>query len=149
MQLRGSLTKVLWAILGLTAVLLVSLELPMSREGKDKMIFDFTGGRSAQKMVLVQIPIASQGATFNRLKKFADENGFSFRNPRLDPEKEQYGIDLLRRDIAISGFNPFNEEEFKLGFYIDPKRGGTIETVNDMAGKLRDAVAPIAVVQEE
>lgn len=122
----------------------------MLRKGKDEMIFDFADGRSAEKTLIMDVPVSSHGDFFNRLRHFASDNGFSFRNPRIDPDKERYGIDMFRRDIAIGGGSyPSSEQKFDLSFYIDPKQGGTIETVNALASKLRDAVRDIASVKDK
>jgi hypothetical protein len=117
------------------------------RKGKDEMIFDFADGRSAEKTLIMNVPISSHEDLFNRLRQFASDNGFSFRNPRIDPDKERYAVHMFRRDVAISGgSSPFSEDMFDLSFYIDAKQGGTTETMNALASKLRDAIAPIAAV---
>ena len=115
----------------------------------DRDNFDWGAGKLPVHSVKLVVPRESWDQFFAQLKGFAQTNNFGVRIARIHPTKEQYTIDMWRKDVAASGENVFAPEDFQIGFYVDPSRG-TPDTVarivEDMKASLSN-VEGIAITQ--
>ena len=50
--------------------------------------------------------------------------------------KEQYNIELVRPDLAISAANIREPLEFEFAFYVDPARGGSKKILDDVTASM-------------
>lgn len=109
--------------------------------------FDFAEGRSAVSALKITVPEAQWGRFFGDIKKFAERNNFEVRVARPKADKDLVFVDLWRPDMAISGGNVFESQEFEIAFYIDPEKGGTQESAVEVATDLKDTVAKVPGVK--
>jgi hypothetical protein len=105
--------------------------------------FDFGSGRDPVTTVAFKVPSPSRDAFFAGLKSFAQANGFDIRIARIDPIKEEFAIDMSRKDIAVSSENVFDPLDFRVDFYADPSRGGSAEIAQSMVDELKRRLAII------
>lgn len=105
--------------------------------------FNWSAGKSAVHVVEMVVPHESRNAYFSQLRAFANENKFGLAITTFPRTKDQYTIELWRADIALSGDNEFDPQDFELAFYIDPNRGGTLETALELLKSLNETVATV------
>ena len=73
------------------------------------------------------VPHQSWGQFFSQLKGFAHSRRSAYC---AHPSHQRTVHDrYVGKDVAASGENVFAPEEFQIGFYVDPNKGGTPDTV--------------------
>lgn len=105
--------------------------------------FDMGRGRPAVHTIEMTVPKASWEALFGKLEKFGKKNEFEAYIRRVKKDVDLFFIDLWRADIAISGSNAVDLEKYDLSFYIDPDKGGTVETVTELTFELEEAISDV------
>jgi hypothetical protein len=101
-------------------------------------------GKLPVHSVKLVVPRQSWDQFFSQLKGFARSNNFGVRIARIHPTKEQYTIDMWRKDVAASGENVFAPEEFQIGFYVDPSKGGTPDAVARIVEDMKKYLSKVA-----
>jgi hypothetical protein len=110
----------------------------------DRENFDWGAGKLPVHGVKLVVPRQSWDEFFVQLKMFAQANGFGVRIARIHPTKEQYTIDMWRKDVAASGENVFAPEDFDIDFYIDPSKGGTPDAVARVVDDMTTSLSKVA-----
>ena len=105
--------------------------------------FDFGEGRSAVSAIKITVPQYQWERFFGDIKKFAERNSFEVRVAKPKSDKDLVFVDLWRPDMAISGGNVFEPQEFEIAFYIDPEKGGTPEVAAEVEQALKNAIASV------
>lgn len=138
----GSLNRfrIVWIALGFFFGAMLATEHLMSGDRED---FDWGTGKMPVHGIRAAVPRKSWDKFFTQLKTFATTNGFGIRIARIHPVKEQFTIDMWRKDIAASGENVFDPLDFEIDFYVDPKMGGSADTVAPLIGMLKDDVSQV------
>ena len=109
----------------------------------DRDNFDWGAGKLPVHGVKLVVPRQSWDQFFARLKMFAQANGFGVRIARIHPTKEQYTIDMWRKDVAASGENVFAPEDFDIDFYIDPSKGGTADAAAKLVEGMKTSLSEV------
>jgi hypothetical protein len=105
--------------------------------------FDFGEGRPAVSALKITVPQDQWERFFGDIKKFAERNTFEVRVAKPKPDKDLVFVDLWRPDMAISGGNVFEPQEFEIAFYIDPEKGGAPEVAAEVEQALKNAIASV------
>src|SRR5262245_60289342 len=106
-------------------------------------MFDWGSGRNAVMTIAVKVPQLSRDAFLDQMKAFAEANRFDVRVARIHPVKEQFAIDMWRKDIAVSSENVFDPTDFEVDFYVDPDNGGTGEAVQKIVDDMRQRLVRV------
>jgi hypothetical protein len=93
-------------------------------------------GRTPLKSYEVLIDVSQQQLLIEQFRKFADEHGFEFDLAYFTPDHKSFRIDLLRKDTEVILTNPFQLEEFRIGFYNYDCIHPTV--ASDIDGLVRD-----------
>lgn len=72
------------------------------------------------------------------LNDYAAENKFNVRIARIHPSRLQYGVNMFRSDVEISGDNLGKDDILFLGFYAPQDGTYKKEIVEDAYGKLQE-----------
>jgi hypothetical protein len=80
---------------------------------------------------------------FDQLTKFAGANALVVRIGPTRPDGEHFFVQMWRSDIEIMGANPFNTEEFQIGFYRDSEDAIRSEAIDQLMESLRRYVSEV------
>ena len=88
---------------------------------KTLQVGNSAGGQRAVRVVKIKIDLTQREALFTQLQKFADKWGYATRIAPLDPNGENFSVQLWRADMNVSGLYPNDPGTLDIGFfYTDP-----------------------------
>jgi hypothetical protein len=101
--------------------------------------FDWSKSPNALFSVTIRVPLTSRNLMFRRLEKLAGDQNFQVHITRVDNIREEFGVDLWSKDVAIAGDNISDLTVFKFGVYS--AAGNT--AVDQFIGQVQTAVEEI------
>ncbi|HEX9387980.1 MAG TPA: hypothetical protein VF918_16770 [Anaerolineales bacterium] len=111
-----------------------------------------SAGQLPRRKLVIKIETSQPNKLFDQLRKFADEQGFKILIDTRPPGVEGFYIDMYRRDIEISGTNPFAPEEYQIGIYDADRQHPVSEWVlDDLVNDLKSFISevPNVTITEE
>jgi hypothetical protein len=126
-----------------TAALAAGIYMPNKSETKK------IWGVGPLRTVMVTIPEAARESCFAQMTRFADDSGFRVRIARIDPNKPQFGVDMIRSDIRVAGDNILDPLVFRISFYANTRsdsdydREVLLPVVDPLVERLKDAAASV------
>ena len=89
----------------------------------------------------ITIDISQRQRFFDQLQEFSDKNSFAFRIETSPADPEDFYVEMYRKDIEISGANPFAPGEYKLGFFdVDRLHPAPLSILYDLGHDLRNFI---------
>lgn len=98
---------------------------------------------SPLRLLAISVPAAARESFLVRMKKFAEENGFSQVIRPIHPVKPEFGVDLWRRDVALFGDNLLGDKVFKFRLYANKKQPISSPSADALIGQLTAALQSI------
>jgi len=107
------------AKLAMTLLLLLSIILGIwaGMEIKTLQLENSTGTQRAIRVIRITIDPSQREELFAQLRKFADRWGYAIRIAPLDPNGENFSIQMWRSDIKLSGLYPNDPGTLDIGFF--------------------------------
>ena len=97
-------------------------------------------GQAPLSSIEFAVPKPARDAFFAQLKRYAGENGFTVSIAPIHPVKEQFGVDMWRKDVFMSGANIFEDTKFDLGIYAQTGAAVDATATAHMAEAIKSAV---------
>jgi hypothetical protein len=121
-------------IVAVSVVLIILESFFMSHTRKKS--FDWGGGRLAASIFNARVAKEIWPQFFDKLEIYATKNGFQISRTRIHPLREQYDIELIRQDAAISAANIQELLDFEFAVYIDSQEGGSQKVADELTASL-------------